>query len=364
MLSGSVSAKPPGGLPLPANANVVSPDSLARIAFVQKEFDAGRVPQGRIVDAEFVFTNTGTAVLEIRDVRPGCGCTATTNWDRTVEPGKVGRIPMRFDTGRFSGPVTKPTTVTCNDPTQSQIILTVKADIWRPVDIQPNFVYFSSVDPETNDTRVARIVNNTSEDLKITDLQSSNAMFKVELKELKPGREFELHVTTVPPLQGVNPQTLITARTSSTNMPEIRLTAMALVQAPVVAVPLTVMLPAGPLKAPTQYMVSVRNNRPRMPMAITEANLNLTNVTVKVHEAEGGRVFNILLGFPAQFELAPGQMGRLSITTTHPRGTNLNVNVVQMSPRPVVRPASPSPAPPAVTGSPAGATVTNAQVLR
>lgn len=356
--------EPPGLARLTGPAGAGLPNSQARITFASKDFDFGRIPQGEVVNVEFVFTNTGSATLEVMEVRPGCGCTTLTNWDRVVAPGKTGRIPLVFNSRNFSGPVSKPATVTCNDPTSPSVVLQIKGEIWRPIDVQPNFVYFGSIDPETNETRVARIINNTDQPLTITELQSTNAMFRAELEEKVAGREFELRVSTVPPLTGVNPQTLITAKLSSVEAPELRVAAMAMVQEPVVAVPRTVMLPGVASKTASQYMVSIRNNRPAVPLAIKSAQVNLTNVTVRVTEAQPGVVYNVLLGFPPEFRLEPGAVGQLVVETTHPKGPRLSVNIVQLTPRPALRPpgaaAQPVPITPPLLARPG----TNAQGLR
>src|SRR2546425_5861545 len=52
-----------------------------KIQFASTEFDFGKVEAGFAVKHDFLFTNIGRATLEIRDVRPGCGCTAAGKWD-------------------------------------------------------------------------------------------------------------------------------------------------------------------------------------------------------------------------------------------------------------------------------------------
>src|SRR5216110_2475601 len=76
-------------------AATISPPgaSGAKIQFAEATFDFGKVKGGEVVRHDFVFTNNGTAALEIKDVRSGCGCTTAVNWDRQVEPGKTGVMP-------------------------------------------------------------------------------------------------------------------------------------------------------------------------------------------------------------------------------------------------------------------------------
>jgi len=77
--------------------------------------DLGRVVEGQIVRADFTIMNVGDAVLEISEVRPTCGCTTADKWDRRIEAGRSGVIPLQFNSAGYLGPVTKTVTVVCND---------------------------------------------------------------------------------------------------------------------------------------------------------------------------------------------------------------------------------------------------------
>ena len=108
--SGAVQTKDslPGGNTAPAT--IAGP----KIQFAETVHDFGKVTSGDVVRHDFVFTNLGTATLEIKDVRPGCGCTTAGNWDKLVEPGKTGAIPLQFNSAGFGGTVTKSAAVICN----------------------------------------------------------------------------------------------------------------------------------------------------------------------------------------------------------------------------------------------------------
>src|SRR6266540_7073090 len=115
----------------PPEKNVAAPESAGpKIQFAGTVYDFGKIGAGELVKHEFVFTNIGAATLEIKDVRPGCGCTTAGTWDKKVEPGKTGVIPLQFNSTGFSGSVTKSATVTCNDPGQSNLVLQLNAKIW------------------------------------------------------------------------------------------------------------------------------------------------------------------------------------------------------------------------------------------
>jgi len=132
-----------------------------RIQFAATEFDFGKLKAGDVIKHAFVFTNTGTATLEITDVRPSCGCTTAGSYDRQVAPGQTGSIPLQFNSTGFNGELGKVVTVICNDPAQSSLILRIKGTVWIPVEVTPATVVFKiSSDSEVRETRSARIVSN------------------------------------------------------------------------------------------------------------------------------------------------------------------------------------------------------------
>jgi len=196
-----------------------------QIKFSETLFDFGRIKSSEPVRHEYIVTNTGNAVLDIMTVQPGCpGCTTALPWDRQVQPGKTGKIPIQFNPLGFSGPVSKSVTVSCNDPAQPSHILQFKANIWQPIDVQPSYLYFMPAEgEETNETKVVRIVSNLDEPLTLGPPQCDNPAFKLELKTLQISKEFALHMSHGGAISNANPQALITISTSSSNAPTVNL---------------------------------------------------------------------------------------------------------------------------------------------
>jgi len=211
------------------------PTSVAapRIQFATNTFEFGKVPVGTIVRANFVLTNVGTAPLEIKDVRPGCGCTTAGAWDQWVEPGKTTTLALQLNTANFGGAIVKNATVSCNDPAQPITALLIKGEVWKPIDVQPSFVIFNSAtDISSNAFRLVRVINNTDEQITLGQPASNNPAFQPTLKTISPGKEFELQIAVTPPAAGGTLQGVITVNTSATNLPPITVTAMAIIPPP------------------------------------------------------------------------------------------------------------------------------------
>lgn len=206
----------------PSRADWAEPSGRApgaaqlRVEFAALSFDFGRVKQGEVVRHDFVFTNTGTAVLELTSVTPRCGCTTAGDWDRQLAPGRTGAIPLQLRLAGFSGPISKTATVTCNDPRQPTLEREFKAAVWTPFTLTPAIAVFTVSDETAmSETKVVRIVNHQEEPVTLSGVESGSPSFRAELTTVIPGREFRLRITAVPPYPAAAGSALITVQTSS-----------------------------------------------------------------------------------------------------------------------------------------------------
>jgi hypothetical protein len=331
-----------------ALAPAAAPADGPRIKFSETVFDFGRIKSSEPVRHDYIVTNTGNAVLEIMAVQPGCpGCTVALPWDRQIQPGQTGKIPIQFNPLNFTGPQSKSVTVTCNDPTAPTHMLQFRATIWQPIDVQPSYVYFMPAEgEETNETKVVRIVSNLEEPLTLKTPQCDNPAFKLELKTVQPGKEFALHVTHGGAVSNAAGQGIITIATASTNVPMVKVNARVMPQPALAISPMQISLPAGGLPAGHRHTQMVRNNG-RAPMQVTEATVNAEGVTVQVNESQPGRLYMLAVTFPASFQMPAGQPVELTIKTTHPRRPLVKIPIVQAAgatagfrPVPTVPPAT------------------------
>ena len=319
-----------------------APTSGPRIEFESNVFNFGKVNSGEVVRHDFVFRNVGDATLEIKDVRPGCGCTTAGTWDKQVEPGKTGTIPLQFNSANFGGAVTKSATVTCNDPAKSKVVLQITGTVWKPIEVTPAMTVFNvSDESQTNVTKVVRIVNNLEEPLKLSDLECTNQVFRAELKTVRPDKEFELHITAVPPFPSTSIRAPVTLKTSSEKMPTISVTAYVAVQPAVAIKPNQIVLPAGPLAKAMSPAVKIRSNGTNS-LVLSEASANIPEAEVRLEEAQPGRLFNLAVSFPAGFQIQPDQKVEVTLKSNHPKFPLIKVPVVQSkSPAAAATPVQP-----------------------
>jgi hypothetical protein len=360
--------------------NQVSSQAIAehphgpKIQFDQNIHDFGKITGGAAVKHTFVFTNIGDQLLELSNVQPSCGCTTAGEWSRKVEPGQTGTIPIQFNSGNFSGEIHKTITVTSNDKSQPQAVLQLKGSIWKPIEVTPQFAMLNLTQesPSNAPTKV-KIVNNTDTPLTLSPPECSNKAINVDLQTVKPGKEFELTVSAVPPVNSGTLQGTITIKTSSTNMPLISVTAWANIQPVIAVMPQQIVLPRPPLLNKVSHSVTIQNHGTNQ-LALTEPKVNVEGVEVDLKETQPGRAFSATVTFPQGFEVQPGKAVELTFKSNHPLHPLIKVPVMQTprqpapvqglapktlpaTPRPTVAPVAPPPPP----ATPANAGVTPRQ---
>jgi hypothetical protein len=340
--------------PVSAPSFVTSSTNIGpKIQFAGTNFDFGKVDSGAIVKHDFILTNVGDQVLEITNVRPACGCTTAGHWDRSVKPGQTGIIPIQFNTAGYGGEVLKTISVSCNDPAQTNLTLQLKGTAWKAIDVSPLYAMFNLLaDTRTNETRAIRIRSNLEEPLTLSEPVCTNATFRAEVKTVEPGKEFELRVTVVPPLDSPSVTAPVTLKTSSSKMPEITVTAFAMTLAAVAVNPPQLSLPPGPLASPAKLMVSIHNNTTNA-LILSDPSINAPDADVLLKETITGRLYSLLFTFPAGFQIEPGRVVEASVKSNNREFPVVKVPVHQ-------RPAAagspqPTPAVPQVPASQAAA---------
>ena len=302
--------------------------SFPKIQFAGTEFDFGKLKAGESVKHNFIFTNTGTAVLEITDVRPSCGCTTAGGYDRQVAPGKTGSIPLQFNSTGFNGELAKVVNVSCNDPTQSNVMLRIKGVVWKPIEVTPGTVVFNiKSESETQETRTARIVSNLEKPVDLSEPECTNRAFRAELKTLQAGKEFELLLTAVPPFDSSPLIAVVTLKTSAPEMPVIPVGAYLVVQHAVTVSPEQIRVPAGPLAGGMSLTVTVRNNRTNA-LALSDASINLPGGTVRLQELQPGKLFSLVVGLPTGFQVKPEAPVEVSVKSNHAKYPVIKVPVL------------------------------------
>jgi hypothetical protein len=100
-----------------------------QLKFEETTYDFGSIKKNTTVSTEFRFTNEGKSLLNIRAMKPNCGCTVSSLEKYDFAPGESGILKVEFDSTGRRGSQYKSVVIFSNDPRAPTQRLTIKAKI-------------------------------------------------------------------------------------------------------------------------------------------------------------------------------------------------------------------------------------------
>src|SRR3954471_22013455 len=140
----------------------------------------------------FKYENKGDKPVHFNAVRPSCGCTTAALPKNDVAAGEKGEITATFNIGDRTGLQQKQITVQTDDPKQPTTILTLKAQISSPLELQPTFVFWQQGEEPKPKTIIAK--TSKENPVKHIDVTSSSPEFQTSVEQSANG-EFKINVT-------------------------------------------------------------------------------------------------------------------------------------------------------------------------
>lgn len=113
----------------------LTPGELAeapKLTFDKTIYDFGNIKKGDKVTVNFTLTNAGKNDLNIRKVKPNCGCTVSKLERDTLKPGESSTLEVTFNSAGRRGIQQKSINIFCNDPTAPTRRLIIKGKILEP----------------------------------------------------------------------------------------------------------------------------------------------------------------------------------------------------------------------------------------
>ncbi len=101
------------------------PSTLGAFQFSEMEYDFGTIPEGKVIERVFNFTNNGQAPLVISNITASCGCTSPDWTKAPVQPGETGFVKVVFNSAAKSGAQSPTVTIQANtNPSVTRLRMT------------------------------------------------------------------------------------------------------------------------------------------------------------------------------------------------------------------------------------------------
>lgn len=304
----------------------------------KKILDFGDLPINHVEEGIFTVRNTGNATLEIREIRPTCGCTVA-EFDRTIPPGGTGRIKGVLDTTGYLGPVSWALMVFSNDPETPQVNLMIRANIRMFIDVLPRpLLRFNALKGETITDKVTLVAEDGS-DFRVLGVEGDGNGLKTSVRELRggdriadrAGSQWELVVTVLADANEGMLTRRLKVQTTSPRAPEVTVNVSGIVRPIVQVIPAELNFGEVSSAHPIGRNVVLINNRAENELKILGAEVDSPVFSAKANQMGTSQRFQVGV------TLKPGtrageHRGVLKVKTNDP-----NRSVIEVPVRAVVR---------------------------
>jgi hypothetical protein len=185
--------KKPAVAPTPAPTPVPATPAgdVPFISFQEPVHDFGSVGPSSANACDFVFTNTGKAVLKIERFHAPCGCTIPELEKKEYAPGESGTIKVRYNAPASAATDKKPIYVYSNDPKNPQFELTIKAQVVVNVAVSPEDVSLL-LNQENAGMPTLTVKSTDGKEFSITSVSTTNEVMTIPFDAKKRGSEIVL----------------------------------------------------------------------------------------------------------------------------------------------------------------------------
>ena len=157
-------------------------NAAPKIEFDRTVYDFGTTAAVTSVSGIFKIKNVGDTQLEISKPSTSCGCTVAGVKPDKLQPGETAELSFTLNVGSRQGAVSKSIIVPSNDPEQSRVNLSVRVDVKKVFEINPERVMLGDVRASTQTNFVVTVKHADNEPLTIQRLEVKGPRLKAELK--------------------------------------------------------------------------------------------------------------------------------------------------------------------------------------
>jgi hypothetical protein len=249
-------------LPFPLSNNPSLPPPTQpvhdpRLEVTPADFQFGEVWMGSPAKREFTIKNVSDAALSLT-ADSSCGCTVPTQPKSPLAAGESSTFTVTYDTKRI-GRAHKTVTLRLADTREALWTIAVQGNV-KPIyaATPPAPIIFEGLEADSVATKTIKLENKYDRPLTLKLLPAAVAnAFDVRLNEIKPEMEYELVVTSKPPLQKGFNRATATLEIGLPGVEKMQFQISANVQPRVLTTPMRLLVPPDST-APAQQTVRVQ----------------------------------------------------------------------------------------------------------
>ena len=272
-----------------------------KVEFASPNHDFGEQWVGGQMKHTFEVKNIGDKPLKILNVKPSCGCTLAGKFDRVIEPGGIGKIPVSVNSAKLFGKFKKTIRVTTNDPKNQNATLSIAGVIKHYVTVKPNRVNFRQLKPAEEKDFTLKLTNNGEQPLELTlSKPQIGASFTAEIVEKVPGQEFELIVHAKPPYKEGRLSGSVNLKTNNPKQADLKIIVSGTALARLDIKPKQLVI-SRPKPNEFTHKITVTNFG-NSPIHLLEATVDDDKLSLETQEIEPGKKYQVAVTMPAGYK--------------------------------------------------------------
>jgi len=165
----------------------------AGLVFEREVASETAAPSQETHSSSFAFKNAGQKAVTISEIQTTCGCLGASADKTTYQPGESGVVSATIKLGTFEGEVIKSIYVLSDDAENPKRMLQMKIAIPRLMEISPEVTTWSVGDEPKPKKLTIKVLRD--DPIVVTAVSSTRENFTAELRELEPGRSYEVIIT-------------------------------------------------------------------------------------------------------------------------------------------------------------------------
>lgn len=301
------------GLSSPGPAAAFDPpaDAPAAPRFLMDsiDFDFGVTGIESPLEHEFTFKNAGNALLEITRIDPTYGCTVAGEPPRFVEPGQSAGIRIALNPEFLRGRFEKQVVLNTNDRSRETIVLTLRGELRRLIEIAPPAAGFGRLDPKEYVERAVTLTNNSDKPFKLTmDPPSPSTPFDFQLVETIKGWEYKLFVGSRPPFKPGTIRAEAILHSNVKSQETLKVAAYAIISERLEVTPTSLAIaPQSAVsdKATSGFAQSILfSNHGEKPVKLVGVSCTDSSVMTSMHEIVAGSRYRVIVELPANYHMS------------------------------------------------------------
>jgi hypothetical protein len=146
-----------------------------------EKIEFGRLLEGRTLEGDIRFANTGKEPVQIQRVQASCGCTTTKIEKMRVEPGDTATVHYSVRTQGFRGLVRKTITIYFTEPAEKELQFAIQGTLYSELDVTPSFIDFQGValDANSSFTQNVTVQNQSGKPVRISNVRATSDLLTV-----------------------------------------------------------------------------------------------------------------------------------------------------------------------------------------